>query len=113
MTEVTGKTKRQAMNERGASEYASVNGNALNYSGGHNLPEREKVTMGWRATCECNAATVPGTVLDPFTGSGTTGAVACRFGRNFVGIELNPEYAEMAERRISPHRDQTQLDLGM
>ena len=50
-----------------------------------------------------------GTVLDPFTGSGTTGAVACRLGRNFVGIELNPEYAAMAERRIAPHRDQMQL----
>ena len=54
---------------------------------------------------------VPGTVLDPFTGSGTTGAVACRLGRNFVGIELNREYAEMAERRIAPHRDQMQLQV--
>jgi len=52
---------------------------------------------------------IPGTVLDPFTGSGTTGAVACRLGRNFVGIELSPEYAEMAERRIAPHRDQMQM----
>ena len=47
-----------------------------------------------------------GTVLDPFAGSGTTGAVACRLGRNFVGVELNPEYAAMAERRIAPWRDQ-------
>jgi DNA modification methylase len=42
-----------------------------------------------------------GLVLDPFTGSGTTGAVAARLGRSFVGIELNPTYAAMAERRIS------------
>lgn len=41
-----------------------------------------------------------GTVLDPFTGSGTTGVVAVQHGRHFVGIELNPEYAEMARRRI-------------
>lgn len=40
------------------------------------------------------------TVLDPFTGAGTTGLVADRLGRAFVGIELNPEYAEMARRRI-------------
>ena len=66
-------------------------------------------TVGWDATCTCDADTVPGTVLDPFTGSGTTGAVACRLGRNFVGVELNPEYAAMAERRIAPHRDQMQL----
>lgn len=41
-----------------------------------------------------------GTVIDPFGGSGTTGLVADRLGRNAVLIELNPEYAEMARRRI-------------
>jgi site-specific DNA-methyltransferase (cytosine-N4-specific) len=40
------------------------------------------------------------TVLDPFCGSGTTGVVAARFGRKFIGIELNPEYVRMANRRI-------------
>ena len=40
------------------------------------------------------------TVLDCFAGSGTTGAMALRHGRNFIGIELNPEYAAMARRRI-------------
>lgn len=40
------------------------------------------------------------TVLDPFCGSGVVGAVACRLGRNFIGCELYPEYAEMTERRI-------------
>ena len=42
-----------------------------------------------------------GTVLDPFAGSGTTGLVARRLGRNFLGIELNPEYVAMASRRMS------------
>jgi DNA modification methylase len=47
------------------------------------------------------AGSAPGdTVLDPFTGSGTTGAVALRLGRSFVGCELNPEYVKLAERRI-------------
>ena len=41
------------------------------------------------------------TVLDPFTGSGTVAVVANRHGRNFVGTELNPEYAEIARERIS------------
>lgn len=41
------------------------------------------------------------TVLDPFTGSGTVAVVALRYGRDFVGTELNPEYAEIAENRIS------------
>ncbi len=41
-----------------------------------------------------------GTVLDPFGGSGTTGLVADRLKRDAILIELNPEYAAMAERRI-------------
>ncbi len=41
-----------------------------------------------------------GTVLDPFGGAGTTGLVADRLGRNAVLIELNPDYAAMARRRI-------------
>lgn len=39
-------------------------------------------------------------VLDPFAGAGTTGVVCKRHGREFVGIEINPEYAEIAEKRI-------------
>jgi hypothetical protein len=39
-------------------------------------------------------------VLDPFAGSGTTAVVALRLGRSFLGVELNPEYAQMAQRRI-------------
>jgi DNA modification methylase len=42
-----------------------------------------------------------GTVLDPFAGAGTTGMVALRHGRSFVGIELNPEYADMMRVRIA------------
>jgi DNA modification methylase len=40
------------------------------------------------------------TVLDPFAGSGTVGVVALRHGRNFVGVELNRKYADIAQRRI-------------
>lgn len=39
-------------------------------------------------------------VLDPFAGSGTTGVVAVQEGRDFIGIDLNPEYVKMAETRI-------------
>jgi DNA modification methylase len=41
------------------------------------------------------------TVLDPFTGSGTVAVVALRHGRNYVGTELNPEYADIAINRIT------------
>lgn len=40
-------------------------------------------------------------ILDPFTGAGTTGLAADRAGREFVGVELNPEYAELARQRIA------------
>ena len=39
-------------------------------------------------------------ILDPFMGSGTTGVVAKRLGRQFIGIEENEEYYEIAKRRI-------------
>ena len=41
------------------------------------------------------------TVLDPFFGSGTVGVVAMKFGREFIGCELNPEYIKLAEERLS------------
>ena len=50
--------------------------------------------------CILAGSAVGDTVLDPFVGSGTTGVVALRYSRNFIGIELNPEYAVMARQRI-------------
>ena len=71
-----------------------------------------RTTAGWQPTCEHDAEPVPCTVLDPFGGSGTVGLVASRLGRDAILIELNPEYAEMAERRI--HGDAPLLaDVGV
>jgi site-specific DNA-methyltransferase (adenine-specific) len=53
------------------------------------------------APCVLAGCPEGGTVLDPFAGSGTTGVVACNRGRNFIGCELSPEYAKIAERRIA------------
>ena len=50
-----------------------------------------------------------GVVLDPFMGSGTTGIVANKLGRHYIGIELNPEYVEMAQRRIGLEKSQLKL----
>ena len=44
------------------------------------------------------------TVLDPFSGAGTTGLAACRHGRRYLGIELNPDYIEMARVRLEADR---------
>jgi len=42
-----------------------------------------------------------GTVLDPFSGSGTTGVVSKKNNRNYIGIELNPAYVDMAQKRLN------------
>jgi DNA modification methylase len=51
--------------------------------------------------CILAGSRVDDTVLDPFCGSGTTGVVACRHNRHFIGVELNPQYAALAEKRIT------------
>lgn len=59
-------------------------------------------TVGWKITCACPDLRVTvATVLDPFIGSGTTAMVAASMGRYGVGIDLNPEYLEMASRRCA------------
>lgn len=50
--------------------------------------------------CVLAGCPIGGTVLDPFFGSGTTGVVAKRLGRQYIGIDLNPEYCKSAQQRI-------------
>jgi len=68
------------------------------------VPEKgwmtEKITVGF-TDCGCNAGWHPGVVLDPFAGSGTTLYVARKLGRHYIGIELNPEYVKMAQKRLA------------
>jgi DNA modification methylase len=59
-----------------------------------------KKSIGWQPTCSCGLTeTVPCVVLDPFAGSGTTGAVARSMGRSSILIELNPEYVKLIRER--------------
>ena len=74
--------------------------------------ETQVETLGWQPTCEHDTEPVRCKVLDPFGGAGPVGLVASRLGRDAILIELNPEYAEMAERRI--HGDAPLLaDVGV
>jgi DNA modification methylase len=61
---------------------------------------KKAVTVGWEATCECNADIVPAVVFDPFGGSGTTAGVAIKHGRDAILCELNEEYAELIPNRV-------------
>ncbi len=61
----------------------------------------QRITKGFRPSCECASdETQPGLVLDPFMGSGTTGLVARRLGRDYIGCDLSAEYVAMAQARL-------------
>ena len=70
----------------------------------HDNPFPPPKTLGWLPTCTHGDDPVPCTILDPFCGTGTTGLVALRLNRRFIGIELNAKYARMARRRIASDR---------
>jgi site-specific DNA-methyltransferase (adenine-specific) len=61
-------------------------------------------------SCRCDLEGEPGLTLDPFLGSGTVAIAAERLGRNWLGIELNPEIAEQARERIQREREAIQQD---
>lgn len=72
------------------------------YPGGK-LGRSQTSTVGWCPGCDCADTIGSGrcVVLDPFMGAGTTALVALQQGRDFLGIELNPDYIELAKRRIA------------
>lgn len=60
-----------------------------------------KKTVGFEKQCPCDCyETKPCVVLDPFSGTGTTGLVAAKHGRDYIGIDIKPEYKAMAQKRI-------------
>ncbi|MFA5137433.1 MAG: site-specific DNA-methyltransferase [Patescibacteria group bacterium] len=67
-------------------------------------------TLGWQPTCTCGGDPVPCVVLDPFGGSGTVAKVARDLGRSSILIEINPEYVQIAKKRL---RIGEQLDSGV
>ena len=68
-------------------------------------------TVGWEPSCTCGCEeTIPCVVLDPFGGSGTVAKVARDLGRSSISCELNPEYVEIAKKRL---RIGEQLDSGV
>ena len=59
------------------------------------------ITLSFRPSCDCGDDPVPCVVLDPFAGSGTTGAIAKSLGRDYILIEANPDYIELIEARLA------------
>ncbi len=86
---------------------------------GDNSVTRSAPTLGW-TDCGCGAPFTPGTVLDPFAGTGTTLAVADLHGRDAIGIDIDARNPLLYEQRRaecarnlfdSPMPDANQLDL--
>jgi DNA modification methylase len=105
VTEREGPTTREKLAARGASAYSAaqpVSAQGLDYAGGHGDNLRPVRTTGWRAGCACADAgdPIPAVVLDPFAGACTTGLVARKHGRHFVGIDLSEPYLEMGRERL-------------
>lgn len=71
---------------------------------------REAVRLALKPTCACPpppdgaSAHEPGIILDPFIGSGTTAIAAEKHGRDWLGIELNPDFVDLATERIHANR---------
>ena len=68
--------------------------------GGTMLKGVTSETTGWAPSCDHEADRRPCVVLDPFSGAGTTGLVAARLGRDYIGIEQSAEYARLSRQRI-------------
>jgi len=94
-----GQPKQRAMKQQGQPPFGFKVGAVC---------KAEHQTIGW-SDCGCNAGWVAGITFDPFIGSGTTGLVAKKLGRNYCGIELNSDYVKMATERISKVHYQEKL----
>ena len=80
-------------------KYEYENPDEVEYKANRHHSEIEH--KGWTPTCDCDTdATEAGIALDPFAGAGTTLLKAKELGRKFVGVELNPKYADMARARV-------------
>jgi len=95
-------TKKTRLKRKRPNEYVKRTGEAGTGSSCSNTVAGVAVeTLGWQQTCKCEKhEPVPCVVLDPFGGSGTTSAVAKTLGRNSIYVELNPDYIELARKRI-------------
>jgi len=91
--------ERENYGER--ADRVEATGGAVDGGVGKNFPDTSREFVGWSPTCDCDTdATEPGVALDPFAGAGTTALVAKDHGRRFIGVDLNPEYVAMAQKRL-------------
>lgn len=66
----------------------------------HDAPFPDPVERGWEPTCDCGVEIERCIVLDPFSGSATTGLVALKNGRDYIGFDANAVYQDLAQARL-------------
>jgi site-specific DNA-methyltransferase (adenine-specific) len=101
-------TSRNGMNFGGK---LSGNGKPINIKAHTNSHPTVKPLALMRYLARLTKTPTGGVVLDPFMGSGTTGMAAVMEGRDFIGIEIDPDYFAIAERRIQEAQLQLRLPL--
>ena len=106
---VTERGENTGKNGRYDASETTLRNDAAKHSG--RIGETPVHTVGWQPSCTCGREeTVPCVVLDPFGGSGTVAKVARDLGRSSILIELNPDYVQIAKKRL---RIGEQLDSGV
>lgn len=106
---VTERGENTGKNGRYDASETTLRNDAAKHSG--RIGETPVHTVGWQPSCTCGCEeTIPCVVLDPFGGSGTVAKVARDLGRSSISCELNPEYVEIAKKRL---RIGEQLDSGV
>ena len=85
---------------RGTSvlRYDAVSPNFQHVAESREHPTQKPMSLMYELVSKCPPACL---ILDPFCGSGTTGVAAIKTGRRFIGIEIDPGYADIARRRIA------------
>jgi len=108
---VVGKQVTEAMRIAGCNEQADYEGQDMaDYKAGlaqspsdskrRILESMSEIKEFTYTDCGCNAGFESGVVLDPFAGSGTTGLVAKKLGRRYIGIDISPQYCKMHAKRL-------------
>ncbi len=88
-----------------------LHGGVVNADGGKRFHPTQKPIAVMKACIEW-AAKDAQTILDPFCGSGSTGIAAVQMGKNFIGIECNPDYFDIACHRIYQAQRQGDMFIG-